>query len=213
MKNTKAKVRDWKSKHLWTARFLEYILLLGLVSFVIAFIFKFFNLIYTEPTSAHYMLSALVQSQAAIIAIVVSLTLIAVQHAASAYSPRVIRIFRDNPDMWILLGFYGISIFYGLLVLKMIRGAEDTSQIMISSISLEAYISCVYALGISTFAILCLYIWNIMSLLTPETIIKRLKNEITKGNLLTPEEDPIQPIMDIIHGSIMNTTLRRQELV
>nr|AAU83263.1 conserved hypothetical protein [uncultured archaeon GZfos27B6] len=207
VKNIREKVRDWKSQNLLTVRLFEYILLLGLVTFVIGLIFSCFNLIHTDPTSARYMLSALVQSQAAIIAIVVSLTLIAVQHTASAYSPRVIRIFRNNPDMWILLGLYGFSIFYGLLVLKMIRGAEDTSQIMISSISLEAYISTVYALGISTFAILCLYIWNIMSLLTPETIIKRLKNEITKGNLLTPEEDPIQPIMDIIHGSIMKYDL------
>ena len=213
VKNIREKVRDWKSQNLLTVRLFEYTLLLGLVSFGVASIFRLFNLIPTEATSARYMLSALVQSQAAIIAIVVSLTLIAVQLTASAYSPRVIRIFRGNPDMWILLLFYGFSIFYGLLVLKMIRGAEDTSQIVISNISLEAYISYVYALGISTFAILCLYIWNIMSLLTPETIIKRLKNEITKGNLLTPEEDPIQPIMDIIHGSIMNTTLRRQELV
>ncbi|MCK4733062.1 MAG: DUF2254 domain-containing protein [Methanophagales archaeon] len=203
VKNIREKVRDWKSQNLLTVRLFEYILLLGLVTFVIGLIFSCFNLIHTDPTSARYMLSALVQSQAAIIAIVVSLTLIAVQHTASAYSPRVIRIFRNNPDMWILLGLYGFSIFYGLLVLKMIRGAEDTSQIMISSISLEAYISTVYALGISTFAILCLYIWNIMSLLTPETIIKRLKNEITKGNLLNSKEDPIQPIVDIVHGSIM----------
>lgn len=203
VKNIREKVHDWKSQDLWTVRLFKYIRLYVLVVFAVGFVFKLFNLIHTEPTSARYMLSALVQSQAAIIAIIVSLTLIAVQHTASAYSPRVIRIFRDNPDMWILLGFYGISIFYGLLVLKMIRGAEDTSQIMISSISLEAYISSVYALGISTFAILCLYIWNIMSLLTPETIIKRLKNEITKGNLLNSKEDPIQPIVDIVHGSIM----------
>jgi hypothetical protein len=207
VKTFKKKVRDWKSKHLWTARFLEYILLLGLVSFVIALIFKFFNLIYTEPTSARYMLSALVQSQAAIIAIVVSLTFIVAQLTASAYSPRVIRIFRDNPDMWILLLFYGVSIFYGLLVLKMIRGAEDTSQIVISNISLEACISYVYALGISTFAILCLYIWNIMGLLTSETIIKRLQIEITRDKILNSEEDPIQPIMDIVHGSIMKYDL------
>ncbi len=207
VKTIKKKVRDWKSKHLWTARFLEYILLLGLVSFVIALIFNFFNLIYTEPTSARYMLSALVQSQAAIIAIVVSLTFIVAQLTASAYSPRVIRIFRDNPDMWILLLFYGFSIFYGLLVLKMIRGAEDTSQIVISNISLEACISYVYALGISTFAILCLYIWNIMGLLTSETIIKRLQIEITRDKILNSEEDPIQPIMDIVHGSIMKYDL------
>jgi len=203
MKTIKEKVRDWKSRHFWITRFFEYILLLGLVTFVIALIFSCFNLIHTEPTSARYMLSALVQSQAAIVAIVVSLTLIAVQHTASAYSPRVIRIFRGNPDMWILLLFYGFSIFYGLLVLKMIRGAEDASQIVISNISLEAYISYVYALGISTFAILCLYIWNIMGLLTSGNIINRLTVEITKENLLNSEEDPIQPIMDIVHGSIM----------
>ena len=207
MKTIKEKVRDWKSRHFWITRFFEYILLLGLVTFVIALIFSCFHLVHTEPTSARYMLSALVQSQAAIVAIVVSLTLIAVQHTASAYSPRVIRIFRDNPDMWILLLFYGFSIFYGLLVLKMIRGAEDTSQIVISNISPEAYISYVYALGISTFAILCLYIWNIMGLLTSETIIKRLKIEITKGKILNSEEDPIQPIMDIVHGSIMKYDL------
>jgi len=152
------------------------------------------------------MLSALVQSQAAIVAIVVSLTLIAVQLTASAYSPRVIRIFRNNPDMWLLLGFYGFSIFYGLLVLKMVRGAEDTSQIMISNISLEAYISGVYALGISTFVILFPYMWNIINLLKPENIINRLASDITKDAILN-SEDPLQPIMDIVHGSIMKYDL------
>jgi len=43
---------------------------------------------------ARYLLSALVQSLAAIIAIVVTLTLVAVQLTASAYSPRVIDIFK-----------------------------------------------------------------------------------------------------------------------
>jgi hypothetical protein len=149
------------------------------------------------------MLSALVQSQAAIIAIVVSLTLISIQLTASAYSPRVIRIFRDNPDMWILLIMYCFSIFFGLWVLKMIRGAGDTSQIIISNISLEAYITYIYAFGISTFAILCFYIWNMLGLLSSETIVNRLATDITKEDLLNSEEDPIQPIMDIVHGSIM----------
>jgi hypothetical protein len=203
----KRKLHDWESRHLWTARFIEYTFLILLVSFIIAITFKFFNLIYTDSTSARYMLSALVQSQAAIVAIVISLTLIAVQLTASAYSPRVIRIFRDNPDMWILLLFYGISIFLGLFVLKMIRGAVDTSQIVISNISLEAYITDVYALGISTFMILFIYAWNIMGLLAPETIINRLTTEITKEKILNSEEDPIQPIMDIVHGSIMKYDL------
>ncbi len=203
VKTIKEKYHNWESKNLWVLRLFEYILLVGLISFSVACIFKFFNLIYTDATSARYMLSALVQSQAAIVAIVVSLTLIAVQLTASAYSPRVIDIFKKNPDMWILLGLYGMSIFYGLLVLKLIGGAEDTSQIIISNISLEAYITVVYALGISTFVILFPYMWNIMNLLKPERIINRLAKEITKENLLNSEEDPVQPIMDIVHGSIM----------
>ena len=110
----KGKARDWKSRHLWIVHAFRYYFLFSLVTLVLAFIFALFNLIHTNANSARYMLSALVQSQVAIVAIVVSLTLIAVQLTASASSPRVIRIFRDNPDMWILLGFYGFSIFYGL---------------------------------------------------------------------------------------------------
>jgi uncharacterized membrane protein len=74
-----------------------------LVTLVVAIFFKLFDLFQTDANSARYMLSAMVQAQAAIVAIVVTLTLVAVQLTASAYSPRVIRIFRDNPDIWILL--------------------------------------------------------------------------------------------------------------
>lgn len=210
----KRKLHDWESRNLWTARIFEYGFRILLVTFVIAIIFALFNLIHTNANSARYMLSALVQSQAAIVAIVVSLTLVAVQLTASAYSPRVVRIFLKNPDMWLLLLFYGFSIFLGLFVLKMIPEAGDLSQIMILSRSLEAYITYVYALGISTFVILCLYMGNIINLLEPANIINRLAMEITKDNLvptkikipsgksLEPKEDPVQPIMDIVHGSI-----------
>lgn len=202
-RNVKEKVRVWEYKNPMVARTFEYSILWSLISFFVGFVFLLFDLFHTDPVSARYMLSALVQSQAAIIAIVVSLTLIAVQLTASAYSPRVIRVFRENPDMWILLLLYGFSIFYGLLVLKMIPGAEDSSQIAMLNSSLEARITLVYALGISTFAILCLYVWNIMGLLTAENIINRLAKDITKDSLLNAKEDPIQPIMDIVHGSIM----------
>jgi uncharacterized membrane protein len=166
------KYLDWKSRHLWPARTFEYGILWLLISFFVALVFLLSDLLHTEPTSARYMLSALVQSQAAILAIVVSLTLIAVQLTASTYSPRVIRIFRENPDMWALLILYGLSIFYGLLVLKLIRGDADSSQIVIFNSSLEACITYVYALGISTFAILCFYIWNILGILSSENFEK-----------------------------------------
>ena len=201
VRTTKERVHDWKSRHLWTARIFVYGSRLLLVVLVGAILFTHFNLFHTDVTSARYMLSALVQSQAAIVAIVVSLTLIAVQLTASAYSPRVIRIFRDNPDMWLLLGLYSGSIFYGLLVLKMISD-EDLSQIPPFGIHLETHIS--YALFLGFFSIMMLfqYMKNIINLLDPASIIKRLAIEITKDKIIN-QDDPIQPIMDIIHGSIM----------
>ncbi|MBE9594947.1 MAG: hypothetical protein IMF19_15870, partial [Proteobacteria bacterium] len=57
-------------------------------------------------------------------------------------------------------------------------------------------------LGAFTFVALFPYMLNIIRLLKPGSIIKRLAIEITKDKIINSEEDPIQPIMDIIHGSI-----------
>jgi hypothetical protein len=183
VKTIKKEVHEWESRHLWASRIFVYSLLLLLVIFVGAILFANFNLFHTDANSARYMLSALVQSQAAIVAIVITLTLIAVQLTASAYSPRVIDIFKKNPDMWILLGCYGVSIFYGFIVLKLVEGAEGefVSQSAIwtlgsVTISFEFCVSLAYWLGAFTFVV----------------------------NL---KEDPVQPIVDIIHGSIMKYDL------
>jgi len=217
VKTIKNKVHDWwvsYNRKLWTPRIFVYGFLLLVVIFVGAVTFAHFNLFHTDADSARYMLSALVQSQAAIVAIVITLTLIAVQLTASAYSPRVGDIFKKNPDMWILLGCYGVSIFYGFIVLKLVEGGEGeaVSQSAIwslgfVSVSFESCVSLAYWLGAFTFVALFPYMWNIISLLKSENIINRLAVEITKDKILNPNEDPIQPIVDIIHGSIMKYDL------
>ena len=155
--------------------------------------------------SARYLLSALVQSLAAIIAIVVTMTLVAVQLTASAYSPRVIDIFKKDWVMWLLLVWYGLSIFFGLFVLEMIGG--EYQNLSRWGISLEFCVFFAYSMGIIAFVGLFWHIGNVITLLKPETIIKRLSIKITKDKILNskkyPEKDPIQPIMDIIHSSIM----------
>ena len=169
-----------------------------------------------DDASARYLLSALVQSLAAIIAVVVTLTLVAVQLTASAYSPRVIDIFKKNWVMWFLLFWYGLSIFYGLFVLEMIGG---TYQILIRwGVSLEFCVFLVYSMGVIAFLGLFCHVGNVISILNPENIIKRLSEDITRENVLKHiksveankkdrkkpvEKDPILPIVDIIHSSIM----------
>lgn len=199
---------------MWIARLFVYSTCLAVVVLVCFSLFRYFNLFHTDVTSARYMLSALVQSQAAIVAIVITLTLIAVQLTASAYSPRVVDIFKKNPDMWILLGCYGVSIFYGFIVLKLVKETEGgaVSQSAIwslapISISFEFFVSMAYWLGAFTFVALFPYLWNIIGLLKSENIINRLATEITKDKIINPKEDPVQPIVDIIHGSIMKYDL------
>jgi type IV secretory pathway VirB6-like protein len=70
---------SFEFRHLWIARLIVYILCLVVVVSVCILLFSYFNLFHTDVNSARYMLSALVQSQAAIVAIVITLTLIAVQ--------------------------------------------------------------------------------------------------------------------------------------
>jgi len=82
----------------------------------------------TDPTSARYMLSALAQSEAAILAIVITLSLVAVQLTASSYSPRVIDIFKKSPYLWLVLCLYTIGIAGSLLVLKAIEGDGSTAM-------------------------------------------------------------------------------------
>ena len=69
-------------------------------------------------------MGALVTSEAAILAIVVSLSLVAVQLAAQSYSARVIEVFRKAPDLWILIGIYGVAMFYGLWALNQSNSLE-----------------------------------------------------------------------------------------
>jgi hypothetical protein len=219
---------DWKSRlYLWIKRLVivhfKYLVAASIFVFVFIFVFSFQlrYLSHTDADSARYMLSALIQSQAAIVAIVISLTLIAVELTASVYSPRVVYIFIKNLGMWILLGLYCTSIFYGLIVLRLVEGNKGkfVSQSVILplgpiSISLEFCIHLALLLGIITYVALLPYISNIMDLLKPENIIKRLSEDITgnkisnyivkssKGDETSAVDDPVQPIVDIIRVSI-----------
>ena len=171
-----------------------------------------------DKDSARYLLSALVQSQAAIVAIVVTLTLVAIQLVVSSYSLRAIDMFKKIP-MWWFLTCYGASIFYGLFVLGLIREDVPLSEFISSyPISLESCIYFAYWFGFVTFALLIVYMGKIFIFLEPSNIIERLSDRITKENVVKfiesiekqkdgqtqlTKDDPVQPIMDIIHSSVM----------
>lgn len=163
--------------------------------------FRRFDWWHTDVDSARYMLSALIQSEAAIVALVVTLSLVAVQLAAQSYSARVIEVFRKASDLWILMGIYGIAIFYGLGVLKMIENPLVGRQS-----NLEGQIAFSYYLGVFAFVALVPYILKIFDMLNPVKLINILKEDITQENILAGNKDgkrySLQPIIEIINGAL-----------
>jgi hypothetical protein len=155
------------------------------------------------------MLSALIQSEAAIVAIVVTLSLVVVQLAAQSYSVRVIEVFRRRPDFWILIGIYGIAIFYGLGVLKLIDKADPALN---GLSNLEGEVAFSYYFGVFAYAALVPYMWKMFDMVKPSNLVDIISEKITKRNILAAiwegdeqsyENDPIQPIIDIIRSSLM----------
>jgi hypothetical protein len=182
------------------ASILLYAALMAAVFAVSHLIFSYFGFLHTDPNTARYLLNTLVNSEAGIFAIVVTLSLIAVQLAASSYSARVIDLFMRTPDPWVVMIIYIVAMVYGLGVLKLV----DEKSVA----GLEIHISVSYYLGIFAFLSLILFIWNTFSLLQPFSIIDRLSERISKHHILSLHSraapfnnDPVQPIIDIVLGS------------
>jgi hypothetical protein len=179
---------------LWTIRFLQYFILFCIIVIPGYLLFKQFNLVPTGLENARYFLSAMVQAQAAIVTLVITLTLIAIQMATASYTPRVVEVMKKNPDMWFLLIIYLVTISYGLIVLKIVGPDPD-----------PFLVSLVLILGVYTFSTLILYMWNTIALLRPDKVITMLVREINPKNIHQEKwnDDILQPVFDVIHASIM----------
>jgi len=191
-------LKDWRG-HTWESwQIYPFLLIILIITYFLwSLIRHVFFVLETDDNSARYLLSTLVQSEASILAIVITLSLIAVQLAASSYSSRVIEIFKNTPDFWILIITYIFAIIFSSGTLKLIESDGNLPRLM-----LESLLSISYIVGIFAFMSLIPYILNIYELLKPSEIILRLSTRITKDNILS-DNDPIQPITDIVISSLM----------
>lgn len=154
---------------------------------------------------ARYLLSALIQSLAAILTIVVTVTLVAVQMAAQAYTPRIIESFKRNIFFWMIIVLYGSVIAYCGVILS------DVSYFVENSVQ---WVNIALFLSIAAIFYLIPYIRAIIRELEPSTMIRILAENIngeSVENFISLEKEktedkgdnPLQPIIDIIIGSIM----------
>lgn len=190
---------------LWLKRWIFYLVIYIIIVIPIHLILSHLGFLYTNLDSARYMLSALVQSEAAILGIVITLSLIVMQLAAQSYSIRIADLINKNShDFIILISIYGVAIFYGLLILKLIGDFNLKN--------FELFINIAYYFGIFAFFALIPYIDNTINMIKPYTIIYLLSEEITTDKILysinekqekAEDKNPVQPIIDMVRSSLM----------
>jgi len=204
------RLKEFVSKHFW----ITYLTIL-LSSLPLYFILSSYPF-QINPNNAFYLLSTLAQAQAAIIAIVITLTLVAVQLSAQTYSPRVIDVFKGFADFWLIISLYGISIFVDIIVLYFV---PENAQVNYTSFNYIVNFS--IALAFSTFTVLIPYMWRTMDLLKPRSIIEELSSKIKKEEFietvtekysrnkyqysimsLVNDEDQIVPLIDVTKNAI-----------
>lgn len=206
---------------------IQYLLLLIIAVIFGIFSFEAIGILSPESTtfqtstdSARYLISALIQSEAAIIAIVITLSLVAIQQTSSSYSARVIDIFKDpkkTPDFFILIISYILCIVFGALLLKIIKDQSQVDKIVFPSIDIWIWVS--FILFIFLLFSLILYILHTLEMFKPSTLIRLLSENINEQAIESAIEleksnnqnksgqiilinDTIQPIVDVLQGSI-----------
>lgn len=134
------------------------------------------------------MLSALIQSESAIIAVVVTLSLVAVQLTASSFSSEITAIFRNSKDLWIVMVSYITAILFSLYVLYGVgRSPQD--------LSLGIRVGISSSLGTYCFIALVPYIYRAFTMLDHKNIVRKLGDGIAKDTLLNRQMDPFYPIL------------------
>jgi len=134
----------------------------------------------TNSNNALYLFSTTAQTLGALFGIVFSLTLVAIQLASQTYSPRLTTIFLRKKTTILFIGFYLSAIFYNIILLNAIPETNKFHLFEIFGFSFDFrwFILGSIVLSIISAFVMVFYIVDILKLLKPENIIKKLIKDI-----------------------------------
>jgi uncharacterized membrane protein len=125
--------------------------------------------------AARTLLAAIAGSLITVISIVFSITIIALQQAASQFSPRVLRLFTSNRSNQVVIGVYIATFIYALLVLRSIRSAtEDPNSGFVPALSVTAAMF----LAVLCLGLLIYFIHHMAQSLQIGVVMNQLRHEV-----------------------------------
>lgn len=144
---------------------------------------------------ARNLLSTLLTAVISLAGIVFSITVVALSLAASAYGPRLVRIFQASRVTQLALGAFAMTIVYLLLVLRAVRGEADSGEVQHLSVAAGSLLALVCVLTLVWF------IQSVSSLLVADEVVRRVRrvfdqavDDLPRISKVLPPEDLDYPI-------------------
>jgi hypothetical protein len=177
--------------------YLIYLLLFIAILFIFIFIivYQFGANIFLNISldSSRYLLSAMAQALAAILAIVVGFSFVAFQLSARFGSARVFDLVLKGRAFWWLLIIYGFSILYDLVLLRMLT--EETVEFLVNWLNFSVFLCAI------SFISLFPYAYVTIDQLKPERSIQGIV-KIKNDDVESLKRDTILPIVDILNKAL-----------
>jgi len=190
MINNRIKSFIFQSYLIYLLLFIVILFIFGVIIFCQFGVSIFLN---ASLNSSRYLLSAMAQSLAAILAIVLGFSFVALQYSAKFWSPRVLDLFLKSKVFWWLLIIYGFSILYDLVLLRMLTGKTVAALVM--------WINFSVILTVISFLFLFYYAYETIDQLKPERIIQWIVKHKTE-DVESFKRDTILPVADILNQAL-----------
>lgn len=147
------------------------------------------SLIYTfGPAGARAILSAIAGSMITVAGLTFSITMLTLQLASSQFGPRTLRNFMRDRGNQVVLGTFIAAFVYCLLVLRTVRGTEDSHFVPHIAVAFGVL------LALASIAVLIYFIHHIATLIRIEMVLAELAAE-TRNTIdrLYPEPMGAEP--------------------
>jgi uncharacterized membrane protein len=128
--------------------------------------------IYTfGPEGARAILSAIASSMVTVAGLTFSITMLTLQLASSQFGPRLLRNFMRDRGNQVVLGTYLSTFIYCLLVLRTVRGTEDSHFVPHTAVAGGVL------LALASIAVLIYFIHHVANAIRIETLLEELASE------------------------------------
>jgi uncharacterized membrane protein len=123
------------------------------------------------PEGARAVLSAIASSMITVAGLTFSITMLTLQLASSQFGPRLLRNFMRDRGNQIVLGTFIATFIYCLLVLRTVRGTEESSFVPHLSVAVGVL------LALASIAVLIYFIHHVATSIRIESLLKTLSAE------------------------------------